>query len=98
MNDFEEASQKVALGKIIEQEPAQGEPPFGLALYLCLAQREKFEWMLQKCTETGASTFVPVISSRSLVQDLGDTNKRAPAGKKSSRRQRSNLAVGASRC
>jgi 16S rRNA (uracil1498-N3)-methyltransferase len=65
------------VGKIIEQKPAQGEPPCRLALYLCLAQREKFEWMLQKCTETGASTFIPVISSRSLVQDLTETNKKS---------------------
>jgi 16S rRNA (uracil1498-N3)-methyltransferase len=71
-----EAGQKAALGKIIEQTPAQGEPLFRLSLYLCLAQREKFEWMLQKCTETGASTFIPVISSRSLVQDAAETNKK----------------------
>ena len=72
-----EAGQKAAAGRIIEQKPAQGEPQCRLALYLCLAQREKLEWMLQKCTETGASTFVPVISSRSLVQDLADTNKKS---------------------
>ena len=74
--ELEEVSQKAAAGKIIEQKPAQGEPLCRLALYLCLAQREKFEWMLQKCTETGASTFIPVISSRSLVQDLAETNKK----------------------
>ena len=32
--------------------------------------------MLQKCTETGAATFIPVISSRSLVQDVAETNKK----------------------
>ena len=74
--DLIEAGQKTAVGKIIEQSPAQGEPLLRLALYLCLAQREKFEWMLQKCTETGAATFIPVISSRSLVQDVAETNKK----------------------
>ena len=74
--ELEEVSQKAAAGKIIEQKPAQGEPLCRLALYLCLTQREKFEWMLQKCTETGASTFIPVISSRSLVRDLAETNKK----------------------
>ncbi len=69
-------SQKAAVAVIIEQKPAQSEPAFRLALYLCLAQREKFEWMLQKCTETGAATFIPVISSRSLVQDAAETNKK----------------------
>ena len=75
--ELAETSQKAAVGKIIEQKPAQGEPFFRLALYLCLAQREKFEWMLQKCTETGAATFTPVISNRSLVQDVAETNKIA---------------------
>jgi 16S rRNA (uracil1498-N3)-methyltransferase len=74
--DLVEVSQKAAVGKIIEQKPAQGEPLFHLVLYLCLAQREKFEWMLQKCTETGATTFIPVISSRSLVQDVSETTKK----------------------
>ena len=74
--ELEKISQRAVAGKIIEQKPAQGEPACRLALYLCLAQREKFEWMLQKCTETGASTFIPVISSRSLVQDLAETNKK----------------------
>lgn len=75
--ELEEVSQRTAAGKIVEQQPTLGEPACRLALYLCLAQRGKFEWMLQKCTETGASTFIPVISSRSLVQDLAETNKKA---------------------
>ena len=75
--ELEETGPKAASGKIIDQKTAQGEPACRLALYLCLAQREKFEWMLQKCTETGASTFVPVISSRSLVQGQVETNKKA---------------------
>ena len=57
------------LGEIESESLSAGEPKTQLTLYLCLTQREKFEWMLQKCTEVGASCFVPVISSRSLVQD-----------------------------
>ena len=57
------------LGEIESESLSTGEPKTQLTLYLCLTQREKFEWMLQKCTEVGASCFVPVISSRSLVQD-----------------------------
>ena len=55
-------------GEIESENLSAGEPKTQLTLYLCLTQREKFEWMLQKCTEVGASCFVPVISSRSLVQ------------------------------
>src|SRR5690606_6186243 len=49
------------------------EPRTRLMMLLCLTQREKFEWILQKCTEIGAASFLPVISQRSLVQRNTDT-------------------------
>jgi len=69
-----EASQ--VRGQIMAQQPALGEPRVELSMYLCLTQREKFEWMLQKCTEVGAGSFVPVISSRSLVQSAAETEHK----------------------
>ncbi len=51
------------------RQRAEGEPVLQLVLYLSLTQREKFEWALQKCTEVGVSTFVPVISERTLARD-----------------------------
>jgi 16S rRNA (uracil1498-N3)-methyltransferase len=64
-------------GTVISVQPAAGEPRLHLAMYLCLSQREKFEWMLQKCTEVGAAEFIPVISSRTLVQDREEKQDRA---------------------
>ncbi len=61
---------KVVLGRVAEIWPSLSEPSTGITLYLALTQREKFEWALQKCCEAGASSFVPVISSRSLVQTI----------------------------
>ena len=63
-------------GQVLQRRPAGGEPRSAVTLYLCLTQREKFEWMLQKCTEVGAAAFVPVISSRSLVQDAADVQRK----------------------
>lgn len=57
-------------GRILGKQPVSGEPPVHLHMLLCLSQREKFEWMLQKCTEVGAAEFTPVLSSRALVQDF----------------------------
>ncbi len=54
--------------RVIERTAAE-EPRTRLLMLLSLTQREKFEWMLQKCTEIGASAFQPVITSRSLVQN-----------------------------
>lgn len=63
-------------GRIVERRMNRMEPGTHLTLYLCLTQREKFEWMLQKCTEVGASRFVPVVSARSLVQEGRDAEKK----------------------
>lgn len=62
--------------QVIEKRDARGEPRVRLTLYLGLTQREKFEWILQKCTEVGAAGFVPFISSRALVQDSKDSAKK----------------------
>lgn len=64
-------------GRVLSARPVPGEPRTRLTLYLGLTQREKFEWMLQKCTEVGAAGFVPVISSRGLVQSAEDSRARA---------------------
>jgi len=65
-------------GKVLERAAISGEPPVHLSMYLCLTQREKFEWMLQKCTEVGISEYTPVLSSRSLVQDAESLDNKLP--------------------
>ena len=59
--------QEVA-GRIVARRPALGEPEVSVCLYQSLLARDKFEWILQKCTEIGVSRFVPVVTRRSLVQ------------------------------
>lgn len=71
-----EVSPKQTSGKILSSQPISTEPQTQIRLLLCLTQREKFEWMLQKCTELGASSFVPVISSRSLVQSVQEAQSK----------------------
>lgn len=61
--------------EILEKRKAD-EPELRLLLMLCLTQREKFEWMLQKCTEVGAAGFLPVISQRTLVQDESEVRNK----------------------
>jgi 16S rRNA (uracil1498-N3)-methyltransferase len=56
-------------GKIISTQENTAEPRTRLSLYIALTQREKFEWILQKGTETGVAVFQPLICERSLVQD-----------------------------
>jgi 16S rRNA (uracil1498-N3)-methyltransferase len=71
-----QVSAHAVTGKITARQPALAEPAGRVTLYLSLTQREKFEWMLQKCTEAGAAAFVPVISSRGLVQTEQDASSK----------------------
>lgn len=58
-------------GKVAEKREASGEPGVRITLFQSLLAREKFEWVLQKCTEIGVSRFVPVVTERSVVRDSG---------------------------
>ncbi|HPH96646.1 MAG TPA: RsmE family RNA methyltransferase [Anaerolineaceae bacterium] len=75
---LEEVMPGLCRGVVLGRGKVTAEPQKRLGLYLCLAQREKFEWMLQKCTEVGAAEFTPVISSRSLVQEGSGWEKKQP--------------------
>lgn len=65
---LEEIRPALCSARILEMRVAE-EPEVKLLMLLCLTQREKFEWMLQKCTEVGAAGFLPVISQLALMQD-----------------------------
>lgn len=66
-----------AVGSVTGSGFTSAEPKTHLTLLLCLTQREKFEWILQKCTEVGVSAIIPVISSRSLVQSSRDVESKS---------------------
>jgi 16S rRNA (uracil1498-N3)-methyltransferase len=66
------------VGKLVAKRPSPNEPTVHLTLYQSLMKRDKFEWVLQKGTEIGVSQFVPVVTRRSLVQDVDlKANKQA---------------------
>jgi 16S rRNA (uracil1498-N3)-methyltransferase len=56
-------------GTVVEKRPATGEPTVRITLYQALARQDKFEWVLQKCTEVGVARFVPIITRRSAIRD-----------------------------
>jgi 16S rRNA (uracil1498-N3)-methyltransferase len=59
---------KKVTGQIKEKRKAEGEPAVEITLYQSLLSREKFEWVLQKCTEVGVKRFVPIETFRSIVR------------------------------
>ena len=61
-------SPKEITGEIIDKKTSEAEPLTKITLYQSLLAREKFEFVLQKCTEIGVTSFVPVITERSIVR------------------------------
>jgi 16S rRNA (uracil1498-N3)-methyltransferase len=63
-----EVSQDMVLGAVVGKEPGKAEPAVAVDVYLSLLNKpDKYEWALQKCTELGASVFVPLVAERSVV-------------------------------
>jgi len=58
------------VGEALAKRPCPNEPSIHLTLYQALMKRDKFEWVLQKGTEIGVSHFVPIVTQRSLVQNV----------------------------
>src|SRR3989338_191115 len=68
--DFEMRVDKLAgryvSGKIIEKIKNGRDPKVDVNLYQSLIKKDKFEWVLEKCTELGVKFFHPMISERSI--------------------------------
>jgi len=47
--------------------PSKGEPDGALHIYPSVAKGERFEWLLQKAVELGATDITPVLSERCIV-------------------------------
>jgi len=60
-----------ARGRILEQWVATGEPAGDLILCQAISKGERFEWVLQKGTELGVTTFQPIITLRTVRKKPG---------------------------
>ena len=64
--------EKHLIAEVQRKRSAEGESACRISLYVGLTQREKFEWILQKCTEAGAARIIPMITERSLLRKAAD--------------------------
>ena len=55
-------------GEILAVTVDRSEPEVKIALYQSILKGEKMDWVLQKGTELGISTFVPFLSSRTVAR------------------------------
>jgi 16S rRNA (uracil1498-N3)-methyltransferase len=71
-----ELDAKACLGEVLSVSVDSQEPKTEVHLLIALTQREKFELILQKCTEIGVRRFTPVFTERSLVQAKAEFEKK----------------------
>jgi 16S rRNA (uracil1498-N3)-methyltransferase len=68
---YEVKLERLGSGRVVARMVGISQPPtepgLRLVLYQALTQERKFDWVLQKGTELGVSTFVPLFTQRSLV-------------------------------
>ena len=57
-----------AAGSIVNKMPESGEPTAKLTLFQSLLKHDNFEWVLQKGTELGITSFVPIVTQRTIVR------------------------------
>jgi len=64
------------VGQVVRRMLAQGEPRTQITLYQGVLKGRRFEFTLQKGTELGIVEFVPLISDRAIIADLGDVDRK----------------------
>jgi 16S rRNA (uracil1498-N3)-methyltransferase len=57
----------------------EAEPPYRLTLAQGIAGSDKMDWLIEKAVELGATSFVPVTTSRSVVRLSGERAQRRQA-------------------
>ncbi len=62
---------------VVNRSLAEGEPRVHITLYQAVLKGERFAWALQKATEVGVAAFVPLITERSIIDDLQVVNAKA---------------------
>lgn len=68
--------EKAVQAAVQSKQLGAGEPRTKITLYQSLLKGERFDYVLQKCTEIGVVEFVPVISERCIVGDVDQASER----------------------
>jgi 16S rRNA (uracil1498-N3)-methyltransferase len=55
-------------GRLLNKWQVKSEPKIRLTLFQSRLKQDKFEWVLQKGTELGVASFVPMITERTIVR------------------------------
>jgi len=71
-----EVQNNLVWGNVIGKRTAMSEADTQVTLFFGLTQRDKLEWILQKTTELGVTQLIPLVTQRSLIQNIQDENQK----------------------
>ena len=60
--------------KIIQKRPGENEPKIHLSLAQPLCQGYKMDWLIEKATEIGVGSIIPILTERTIIK-LADSQK-----------------------
>ncbi len=73
--ELQMVEQDVVRGRVVDSWQLETEPRTRITLYQGLLKGQKFDWVLQKGTELGITSFVPMIAARCLVGSVDDVSE-----------------------
>ncbi|MBU0491663.1 MAG: 16S rRNA (uracil(1498)-N(3))-methyltransferase [Chloroflexi bacterium] len=68
--ELTEVSRELVEGVVLVRRLTETEPQVKISLYQSLLKGDRFEFVLQKCTEVGVVEFVPTLAARCVVSNL----------------------------
>ncbi len=73
IHSFDKNAVKV---RLLKQEVSNAEPPIRVTLYQGMPKKDKFDLIIQKATELGVYTIIPLVSKRTVVNIKQDKLKQ----------------------
>lgn len=64
--EIEDITKNEVMLSVLEKKMNESEPTLGVTLYQALVKSDKFDFIVQKCTELGVTKIVPVVTDRCI--------------------------------
>ncbi|NLM05280.1 MAG: 16S rRNA (uracil(1498)-N(3))-methyltransferase, partial [Clostridiales bacterium] len=80
--EIKDISKENVLLSIVDKKPFFTEPQMEINLYQSVPKGSKMEFVIQKTTELGINSIIPVLTERTIVQFKNDKDKKVERWKK----------------
>jgi 16S rRNA (uracil1498-N3)-methyltransferase len=65
---LDRVTKEQVVAKILQKEAPSTRPAFSISLAQAILKGEKMDWMIQKATELGADSIIPIVTERTIVR------------------------------